>query len=376
MKIGIDCRVLTKTRYTGVENYAWNLVQNLIREDISNEYVLYFQETPSSQILSDLKILSVKTTIKIIPKILSWTQVALVLELFLNRVDVFFSPIHTYPIIAGLWTKIVVMIHGLEFEELKGGLLFSILKGKHEWFIANFANKILVPSENTKSQLVTRYKTPKSRILVISEGIDPQIIADPSVQAEEVLSKYSINNRYLIFVSTIEPRKNIPFLVEAFSYFLKKYPDFSDLQLIICGKKGWDFEESIQSPEKYNVGDKVRFLDYVPTPDLKVLLASSTAFVSASKNEGFGLHLVEAMAAKTKILVSNIPAYKEIGGDRLRYFEIGDLDEFADKLNNLISSKGNEIQNNYTDILEKYSWQNTARETLKVLNSLANNSTK
>ena len=376
MRIGIDCRVLTKSNYTGVEVYTWNLVKNLIKEDISNTYTLYFDTKPTSKIISELGLLGTKVELKVIKNFLSWTQLKLPVELFFKPVDVFFSPIHTLPFLSCIWTKTLVMIHGLEYEKLKGNPLFNLLKGYHERVSALIATHIVVPSAHTRNSLVSKFNIKSSKISVVNEGVDINPIVSGIANSAEIQKKYRIESDYLIFVSTVEPRKNIPFLVEVFSKYLSENPE-SNLILLICGKMGWDYANSINSPKKFGIDSRVKFLGYIPDEDLPGLVAGSKAFVSASTDEGFGLHLLEAMASGTKILVSDIPAYREIGSDYLKYFSLNNKLDFPAKLTQLLSENTTLDRNRqYSKILTRYSWSQTARDTLVILNSVANSSFK
>ncbi len=376
MRIGIDCRVLTKSNYTGVEVYTWNLVKHLIKEDISNTYILYFDSKPTSKTRSELELLGTKVELKILRTFISWTQVILPIELFFNRVDVFFSPVHTLPFISCIWTKTLLMIHGLEYEKLRGNFLFNLLKGQHERVSALVATHVVVPSPHTKNDLIRKFNIKSNKISVVSEGVDINPIALGIANLPEIQRKYGLSGEYLIFVSTVEPRKNIPFLVEVFSNYLRENPE-STLNLLICGKMGWDYADSVNSPKKFGIESRVKFLGYVPSEDLPGLLSGSKAFVSASKAEGFGLHLLEALASGTKILVSDIPAYKEIGGDYLKYFSLANKLDFSTKLTRLLSENTTlDRSRQYSKILTRYSWSQSARDTLVILNSVANSSFK
>lgn len=376
MKIAIDCQILNNAQYTGVEVYTFNILIHLLKQGPLNNYVLYFDKQPNQKLLTQLEFTKANYTIKVLKPVLSWRQVTVALDLLFNNVDVFFSSVHTLPLLAVFRTKTVVMIHGVEYEKLRGGLVFNLLKGKHEWFVSTFANHVITPSEHTKSKLKEAFNTNPGKVTVIKEGVNIVSITGREEVAQSRL-KYKLFNDYLIFVSTVEPRKNIPFLVQAFSHFVKTDPKFSKLELVICGKRGWDSEESYEAPSKFGVEDKVNFLGFVENEDLNPLLAGAQAFVSASSDEGFGLHLVEAIALGQKCLVSDILAYKEIGEGAVEFFKLNDVYDFTLKLTQTLEKPLSEAQTQkYKEIAGTYTWEASAKDTLSVLNEVANSQLK
>ena len=127
---------------------------------------------------------------------------------------------------------------------------------------------------------------------------------------------------YILSVGTLQPRKNYSKLIEAFSLFLKANKQkFSDLQLLIIGKKGWLYEEILAAPRKFGVAERVKFLDFVKDEDLPGYYAHALCFALPSLYEGFGLPVLEAMAYQCPVVVSNVSSLPEIAGKAAVYVD-------------------------------------------------------
>jgi glycosyltransferase involved in cell wall biosynthesis len=174
-------------------------------------------------------------------------------------------------------------------------------------------------------------------------GINPEIVHSTYLgikkQAENIRNynmddlrkKFGIDGKYILFVGTLQPRKNISRLIEAFSK-LKK----DNLSLVIVGKKGWQYTEILSAPDKYHVRDNVKFLDFVSDEDLPSLYKNAFCFVLPSLYEGFGLPVLEAMKYGCPVLTSNVSSLPEAGGDAALYFDPNSAEEIALAINKLI----------------------------------------
>lgn len=347
MKIGINCERLLIPNPAGPEKYTYNLINALARTDLAkadetNQYTLYFNGPVTSEFFARLTEKNPRFTFKTLKKHYSWTQVSLCLELFRNPVDVFFTSVHTMPILMPMGTKKIGMIHGLEYtfsreylsaKKTLGGLLSGWLVSKPEWFVCAFSDVLIVPSQHSKTSILNMHwpLVNPAKIHIVYEGVSPLFTKSDIMDISPAKKKYGLQNKdYLIFVSTVQPRKNIPLLIEGYAKFIKSHPDFSELNLVIVGKKGWLYEDSINAPKKFGVEDKVRFLGHINDDALVVsLLSGAKAFVSASLDEGFGLHLLEAMACETPCAVSDISAYREVAKDSVIYFDPKNPDDIS-----------------------------------------------
>ena len=193
------------------------------------------------------------------------------------------------------------------------------------------------------------------------------MIKDKGLSMDEIRKKHGVNDKYVLFVGTLQPRKNIARLIEAFSKLNK-----SDLNLVIVGKKGWKFEEILAAPEKFGVGNKVKFLDSVTDEDLPAFYKNAICFVLPSLYEGFGLPVLEAMQYGCPVIASNVSSLPEAGGNAALYVDPLDAGDIAKKLELMINDndlRQKFIKRGYVQV-KKFSWEKTARETLIALEGL------
>lgn len=374
MKIGIDGQRLLDNEPAGPEIYTYNIIHALSRIDMTNEYTIYFNKPPTPAYFSKLTANNPKFKCKYLPKRLSWTQVSLAFELIKNPIDVFFTPVHTMPILRLPALRTVGMIHGLEYKYSAGYQhpLKKWLISKPEQFVCTFSDIVIVPSIATKSAIMV-HKWPRVRenkIVVVPEGVSTAFYKRSIKEISAVKEKYGIGgSKYLLFVSTIQPRKNLPKLIEGFSMALKETG--TDVKLLVAGKLGWLYDESLRAPKKHNVEENVIFLGRAADTDLPPLLSGAEAFVSASLEEGFGLPLLEALACETPALVSEIAAFKEVGRDIPIYINPRDAVSIKNAIVKIIQNeKDLERIENGKKLALNFTWERAAKQTLKLLDDV------
>lgn len=360
----------------GPEKYTYYLFNALAKIDDKNEYVIYFNKKPNENYFRKLTNENPNFTSKVIARKSLWTQVGLALELLRNPPDAFFTAAHTIPVVRNPKTKFISMIHGLEYKysaAYKNPLRRLSLHWP-EWFVYAFSDKIIVPSQATKDAISNRkwICVKEKKIEIISEGVDKKFHPYSKEEIQDVLKKYNLGNTlYLIFVSTIQPRKNLPGLVGGFAQALRENSQYKDVKLVVVGKEGWDYKESLKAPEKFSVQNNVIFLGRVPDNDLPKLISGAKAYVNVSFEEGFGLPLAEAIACGISTVVSDIPAHREVGGNfpifvnphNSRSIKQGIVETLEKEINK-------DFEKNRRDFVNRYSWENTALKTLSVISAV------
>jgi glycosyltransferase involved in cell wall biosynthesis len=196
------------------------------------------------------------------------------------RLDVFFSPTHYGPLYTPCPEVIAILdVSYRHFPELfkkKDLYQLNIWGG----YSARRATKIITISESSKDDIINEYKIPGQKIEVIHLGVKET--PEKLMSTNDVFQKFGVNSPYILFVGTIQPRKNIERLVEAFSKIKK---DDKKLSLVIIGKKGWMFEDILDSPKKYGVESSVLFLHDVTDQELPRFYENAQVFVLPSLNE-------------------------------------------------------------------------------------------
>lgn len=369
MKIGLNGQVIQISNPAGPEVYTINLYKNLARLDSENDYTIYLDKTPSEEFFNEITGGNPKFSYKVIEGKRLWTQYHLAKELIKNPIDVFFTAIHTIPMIRSRKTKFVVMIHGLEYKFTEGFKNpFKKLKIERPVRCAAInSDKVIVPSQATKEEILKRkWGIKDEKIEIVYEGVSESFYERDENEVQKIREKYQIKDSpYLLFVSTIQPRKNLPATIRAFSQFLNENPEMKNTLLLVAGKNGWNFEESLEAPLKYGVEENVKFLGRVPTEDLPALYSGSKGYINISYEEGFGLPLLESMACGKPSVVSDIPAHREVGGSLPIYADPNNIENIKDGIFKIMTT--NFDKNLLLDRAAGFSWKRTAEKTLEIL---------
>lgn len=370
MIIGIDGNEANVENKVGIGEYAFELLHNFYkltpkRSDL--KFKVYLKDNPRSDMPPPAPFWQYKI---VKPKKL-WTRFGLPLNLYTQRPvpNVFFSPNHYGPRFSSIKTAISIMdLSFVYFPEL---FTKKDLYQLTNWtkYSAIKAKKIFTISEHSKNDIIKTYAVDPKNVVVTHLGIKGVSEAGKTSNMEDLKKKFGINKKYILFVGTLQPRKNIERLVEAFSKLSEK-----DLELVIVGKKGWLYEPILASPAKYNVEDRVKFLDFVENEDLPAIYSNALCFVLPSLYEGFGLPVLEAMKFGCPVVTSNVSSLPEAGGDAALYFDPESAEDIAKTIEKVITDeklRQEMIKKGYNQI-SKFSWEKTAKETLKVLEDLAN----
>lgn len=376
MKIAVDANEANVTKKVGISEYAFELIKQFEKLQTSNyNFHIYLKDRPGS----DFPPQRTNWHYKVFGPKKLWTQLALPVNLFFkkDRPDVFFSLTHYGPRFSPVPT--VVSIMDVAFFHFPEYFTPKDLKQLTSWtgYSVKKARAIITISEASKNDIIKWYGIDAERIHVIYPGIKPTISLTPHIYSmEELQTKYKISKDFILFVGTLQPRKNITRLIEAFSLLVKKKPhDDSDLQLVIVGKKGWKFEEILEAPDTYGVKNRVKFVDFVTDEDLILFYKNALCFAWPSLYEGFGLPILEAMKLGCPVITSNVSSLPEAGGDAALYVDPKDTSDIVDKLDRVLTDstlRKEMIEKGHKQV-QKFSWEKSAKETLAVLEQVVKN---
>jgi glycosyltransferase involved in cell wall biosynthesis len=232
---------------------------------------------------------------------------------------------------------------------------------------ARRADAIITVSQSAKRDIVRLYGLSPERVHVVHEAAAPSFRpVHDSAERERVRRRYGLADRFILYVGTIEPRKNLPNLIEGFARRRKS----GDLphQLVCAGPYGWlsrDIEDRI---ERLQVEDAVRFTGYLPFDDLPALYSLAEMFVFPSLYEGFGLPVIEAMACGTPVITGHVAALSEVAGGAVEHVDRLDAESLGEAMTSLARSR--ERRENFSALglrrAHSFSWERAARETLDV----------
>jgi len=350
MKIGIDVQT-TLGQKTGFGFYVNNLVKNLKKIDKKNKYSFFKPDTTR-----DLSA----------PKRFIWDQFEIVKKAMREKVDILHQPTFSAPILYN--KKVIVTCHDLIALLYGKDIPFWSRQFFGRWMPFSYkkATKIICISENTKKDLIKllKIKPEKIKVIHLAAADEFRPISDTK-KIEEVKKKYKINGKYFLHIGTLNPRKNLEFLIKVFNEIIKS---FSEYKLVITGKKGWYFEGLFNLVKDLKLSDKVVFTGYIEDQDAPYLYNGSELFLFPSFYEGFGLPPLEAMSCGIPVISSNTSSMPEVVADAGILLSPTDQDAWVKSafaiLNNsdlreILSKKGLEQAKNF-------SWKKCAQETLKV----------
>ena len=243
-----------------------------------------------------------------------------------------------------------------DLKQLTAWTEYSVKNAKH----------IFAISESTKNDLIAYYQIPAEKITVTYLGIN--ISSQKSY--DSVLKKYKINPPYIIFVGTLQPRKNLVNLIKAYERVIKIDPN-QNLKLVIVGKKGWLYRDIFKIVQDLKLTEKVIFTDYIAEIDKQILIKQAWALVLPSFYEGFGLPVVEAMAQGTPTIISENSSLLEIGQDATVFikspFGIKQIQTSLLKMLQLSSHDHKKLIQTGLDKARQFSWQICGQLTLNTL---------
>jgi glycosyltransferase involved in cell wall biosynthesis len=367
MIIGIEAERANTPNPAGPERYAAELIRHLAKLDSENQYILYFRTQPQDWFLH----LPKNFKIKIIPFPKYWTQIRISWEMLVHPVDVLLILAATLPLIHA--KKSVVTIHDIAYE-LFDGIYTGFMQHYQKFssrFASRYAVKLLTVSQATKNDLVKIYHTDPDKITVTPLGLADGFGPKTYEQAQPVLDKYDlIYQKYVLFVGTIQPRKNIPKLVEAFQKIKKE--NHVEEKLVIAGGRGWLWEPILKKVKTAGLDGSVKYLDYINNEDLPYLIAGAKLLTLPATYEGFGIPPLEAMASGVPVVVSNLSSLPEVVGEAGRLVDPASIDSIADGLLEVLTDKNlrDGMIAKGLERAKQFSWESTARKTLEVFESL------
>lgn len=365
MRIAIDAHSVG-TKLGGNESYAVNLIEALAQIDHVNQYTLFVttaaardrfhQRWPNFKVRSTLP----HTPLIRIPLTLS-------AELRKHPVDVLHVQFTAPPFCP---CPVVVSIHDLSFEHLPETFLRRSriqlrLTVRHS---ARRAAKILTLSEHTRRDVIETYGIEPSRITAIPLAAPLHFHpVEDNRELQRVRHIYGIDGQYILTVGSIQPRKNLARLVQAYAS-LRDNTENKLPKLVIVGKRGWLYDETLRAFEQSGVANRVILTGYVPESDLPALYSGAICFVYPSYFEGFGLPPLEAMKCGVPVIVGNRTSLPEVVGDAGLTVDPFDVRSIAEAIEKLINDSvlRQQLSVKGRRRAETFDWRTTAQHTLQI----------
>lgn len=380
MNIGIDCRALQDSFIAGIGYYINYLLHNLAKIDNENRYILLYNSFRKSFLKGAPKYEyeNFRQVMFRIPNVffsgISGTPISALLpiERLMGGIDIFHATNYLLPYCSH--ARSILTIYDLsilkfsQFHPLKRRIVFS--KGR----LSNSAkacDAVIACSEATKTDIVDILNVRPEKIKVIYAAISPEFSKIDNKQLiDNVLKKYSLPEKYILYVGTLEPRKNVARLIEAF----KKIKDRvkGEYRFVLIGGRGWHYKDIFATINRLRLDDSVVYLDYLTREDLPPILNGAEAFVYPSLYEGFGLPPLEAMACGVPTVVSKVSCFPEVVGDAALKVNPYSIDDIADGIYRILTDGGlrETLRQKGLERVKNYSWERTARETLTLYNEV------
>lgn len=369
MKIAVYANEIARRGESGVKTYSLEIIKHLLEHDKENEYILYSSKDIAAKIAPQ----KAKTVVSGSGKRF-WAFTAFVRLVKADRPDVIFMPIQTFPffIIPNNKPKVVVTVHDVAFLLFPDHFTFirrNLLRYNTKRAVTH-ADSIIVPSQATKRDLVRFYNVPEDRVHVIYHGVSRELL-DKGKKNDPRVIGLSRKCPYVLYVGSIQPRKNIVRLVQSFD-LLKKTGKFDEYKLIICGGKGWLYEKIYAEINTSPYREDVILVGDANNDLLASLYASATLFVMPSLYEGFGLPVVEAMSFGLPVVCADNSSLSEICGDNALLVDGYSVGDIYLKLRMVLDDKNLQLELSQKSLnrAKDFSWEKAAEETQAVLESV------
>ncbi len=364
LTIGIDASRAFGPRQTGTERYATALIERLVAAG-GHDYRLYFRDAPLASPPEG-------ADIRVLPAPRLWTHTRLAAELWRHPPDLLFVPAHVLPLICR--PRAVVTVHDLGYRMFPAAHPWS-RRAYLDWTTRRHARRaahLIADSAATRDDLVRHYAADPARITVVHLAVEPELRPAPPEAIAAVRAKLGLapDQPYVLHVGTLQPRKNLPRLLEAFAVVAAGLPE---LCLILAGAAGWGKADLPARARRLGIAERVILPGYLPRSELPALYSGAQALVMPSSYEGFGLPVIEAMACGTAVACSDSSSLPEIAGGAALLFDPLDTAAIARALRRLIEDA--ELRSSLAKAgparAATFTWDRCARETRAVLERAA-----
>lgn len=372
MRIAIDVRNIGKGR-TGDEVVFRDLVRHLAQIDEKNTYALLIDTRPPEEMQRIAHTLGVAQAQNFTLHACGsgnkfwwnlWTAQRFCRR---HRCDIYHTQYIT-PFFMPRATKIVTHIHDVSFH-----VYGRLLRWTDRFFLnlliplsLRRATHVVAVSQFTKDEIITYYGTPADKITVVPNAV--MLHSEPGVTAQTVRAQYNLPQHYILALGTMQPRKNIPFLIDVFARLRTRMPE---LHLVLVGKKAHNFDDAIEQhiASSPDLGAHIVRLGYISDAEKYIVYQLADAFVFPSLYEGFSVPILEALTAQTLVVASDIPPHREVGSDCILYGDPYNVDQYTGILyDGLVGAVRPACT---TDASRQFSWVRSAQVLRTVYEQIA-----
>lgn len=369
MKIAIHAADLDHDRIDGTRVYILNMLKNFGKLDEKNSFTIYHRSEFNPR-LSPPRLPNY--SIKKVAFPVLWTQLRFAFEVFKDKPDVLWMPMHNLPYLRRKNIKTVITVHDLAFKifpeyfpkkdlmKLNGLIDHAIKK----------TDRIIAISEATKKDILHFFPEIKAEnVHVVHHGFDKELFEReiPEDEAREILESHGLQSKkYLLYVGAIQPRKDLITLINAFEKIKEKHPQ---VKLVLAGAPAWHAEGVLERISGSKYEKDIVVTGTVGFEKLPIFYKNSAAFIFPSLYEGFGIPILEAFASGAPTILANNSSLLEVGSDAACYFKTSDEKDLKDKIEKVLSDEA--FSENLVERgrirAQEFSWERCAKETLDIL---------
>jgi glycosyltransferase involved in cell wall biosynthesis len=363
IQVGVNAHLLSLAesyRSAGINWYIYNLLQHLPEMASDIEYTVFTSERRYTAAPGIRLQISQLPTGRPAVRIL-WEQALQPWAVRRAKLDLLHSPAFVGPFLSAC--PLVVTVHDLSFLFFPQS--FRTLNRSYlrlfTWLSLRRARRVLAVSESTKRDLVRYYGLSPAKVDVVYNGVDGAFRPLPADQVAAFRRRAGLPDRFMLFVGTLEPRKNVVRLIEAYARLPKERPP-----LVLVGGKGWLYEQIFAQVEALNLSSQVHFAGYVLAQDLPLWYNAADLFVYPSLYEGFGLPPLEAMACGTAVITSTASSLPEVVGKAGLAVDPTDTEALAAAMGQMLTARDlrEQMQAEGLAQAQKFTWARTAQCTV------------
>lgn len=374
MKILIDFTQIP-VKKAGMGVYALNLISSIYEIDKQNTYFILIQnDDVSLEFISDLRFKFIRVSSKYFRNRylrLLLEQLYIPFLVIKHKIDTVHSFHYSFPIF--LTAKRIITIPDMtlfKFPEHHIKVYVYYFRF-FTWLASILANRIITISYSSKADIISELKINKEKIIVTYLSHDlPDKSSITKAESDNVKNKFQIKNEYMLYIGTIEPRKNLERLISAFEKFEKEN---NDIQLIIVGQLGWHFNNLLKLIETFK--NQVILTGYLDRKEKAILLAGAKIFVYPSIYEGFGIPVLEALWYGIPTITSNTSSLIEITNSAALLIDPLSIDDIHNAMKRVMHDNFlyDNLKQKSIEQAKKFSWRKTAEETINLYNSIYEN---
>lgn len=373
MTVGINAHLLSFSadyRTTGIGLYVQKVLQSIHNK--SYPLTLFGSDPKIKKVYPNFNFIQSSFNTKNPWIRILWEQLLCDHQIKKHNIDILHSPMHALPLIGAKRYKTVVSIHDLAFalypQFYTGG------KQKYLAYItkqsAKKADKIIALSENTKKDIMRLYNIREQKIEVVYAGLSIKPSKLTPQQEKKIAARLNLPEKYLLFVGTMEPRKNIQGLLDALIQLAKEKKE--RYTLVIAGPKGWKYDSIEERIKTYETLGQIIKTGYLSEEELHFVYNKASIFLFPSFYEGFGSPVLEAMALGAPVISSHVASIPEVGGNAICYIDPYNTNDLAEKISWIFNNPEEQEKMKKTGIkqAESFTWEKTASQIISVYESL------